>query len=124
MTHRSVRGIVRDLLKDERPSRGWVEPLPMPERKVEPAPTVAPTAPLRHTPPSGPHREIRSKGHSVPLAQHDPTIPTEVVDAVVEEVLDPQCGHKWSYKNGKKFCWLCGGPAPTDRRDSSTRWKG
>jgi hypothetical protein len=45
-------------------------------------------------------------------------------DSAVSSDLDPDCEHEWQWKGGVKSCWLCGGAAPVDRRDSSTRWKG
>lgn len=81
--------------------------------------------------------EVRRRTKDEPVEQPRvmrPTVPytpppprvveaPEVKPATLEEELDPNCEHKWSYRAGKKYCWLCGGPAPTDRRDASTAWK-
>lgn len=32
--------------------------------------------------------------------------------------------HKWEWRQGVKQCWVCGDPAPLDRRDSTTGWNG
>lgn len=31
--------------------------------------------------------------------------------------------HAWKWERGVKTCWICGSPAPLDRRDESTSWQ-
>lgn len=102
---RNVRDIVRDLLNDTT-VREKVPYVPIP-----PAPTV-----------------IVRKETVAPVRTITPPPPS-----VTSGVLDPSCQHKWAWKSGGQYCWLCDGPKPPDaeqegldvrdRRDSSTTWQ-
>lgn len=80
---------------------GKAESLPSPKRKRHvPGPVLFGKIEM-------PHAEV--KYEEVKRKEGDP--------------LDPECEHIWLWESGVKTCRLCGGMAPLDRRDSSTRWK-
>lgn len=112
---KSVRGLVSDLLKDVRPGK-WTEP---PKQAAQQSKPPAPKQEARtHQNTSGPVRVYRKDHIEVPHAQTAPTV-LHTTQSGPTEPLDPNCQHKPSYKDGVKFCWLCGGAYPLDERPPS-----
>lgn len=104
---RNVRDILRGLRNDT--TVGEKKPW---DGKVEPSKASAPV-PAEQRPP-----DVRKVLPSPVIYLERPPQQEPTYD-----VLDPTCEHQWSWKNGTKHCWLCGGPAPLDRRDKSTSWQ-
>lgn len=112
----NVRNLVRDLLNDTT------------VREKKPV-TVVPEAPRPRIPSKPPKPVV----DGITYGQNDPVFrpaaePVQYKerrqDPTAPAPLDPDCVHQWSWKDGKKFCWLCDGDAPEDRRDRSTAWQG
>lgn len=116
---KSVRNLVSNLLKDNRPGR-WTEP-PAPTKeeiaaRIKDAERVP--RPPTHQTTSSPVRVYRKDHIDVPLPAQPPSV-LHTTESGPTEALDPNCQHKPSYKDGLKFCWLCGGAYPLDERPPS-----
>lgn len=113
---RNVRDIVRGFVQDTtvKPKREWT----LEEQKQFAQQELEAKKLQQTSKPAAPKPVIQLQRPAE--AQHTPS--TAEIDT--QDRLDPTCEHQWSWKGGVKTCWLCGGPAPQDKRDSSTRWRG
>lgn len=112
-----IKDLVTHLLNDKtvRPKKEWDGQI----FKESPKPVA------RSVPP--PEREARPVGNrDVPTTPaHYPSLKMRIPPAELAETFtaDGDCNHQWQWKSGVKTCWLCGAPAPVDRRDRSTTWQ-